>query len=129
MTGPFIPDPDDPALLLSAAYTHPPFPRLDDATLTLLEELRDCLASMIGLPRAYTPDAARLAPDQPAPLPAQPVRRPLIETAPGDHCLAEIGYVLVRIETDPITGLDTAWYWQRAKLDAAQINTDSEPQS
>jgi len=51
-----IPDPNDPALL-SAALTPPPFPRLDDATLALLEELRDILADMIGLPRAYDTDA------------------------------------------------------------------------
>ena len=74
MSGPAIPDPNDPAIL----------------------------------------SAARLVPDQPAPLPTQPVRRPLVETAPGDHRLAKIGYVLARIETDPITGLDTIWYWQRS---------------
>jgi len=51
-----IPDPNDPALL-SAALTPPPFPHLDDATLALLEELRDILADMIRLSCAYGADA------------------------------------------------------------------------
>lgn len=90
-------------------YDRPPSPfPLDPELAKLMQDLRDTFAGMLDLITRAQSDP-RLAPDEPA----LPAPHP-IETAPGDHRLAAIGYVLVQIETDPITGLDTVWYWQRS---------------
>lgn len=106
------------ALLPDPNTRHAPpsrFP-LDAEVAALFQDLRDVLASMSAL-IALTRTDDRLALDRPR----------LIETAPGDCRLADIGYALVHIATDPFTGQDTIWYWQRAESDAAPAVP--EPQS